>query len=120
MVGTMGRNQVKEGDECARLGRGAVLCGVVWKGLTDKGQIITDMRAETGPSLTDGWNEQASTLQKQWMGRIVIYPMTQDEIRRHVKSVNSYWFFSMSVSSVLWWNQVHGCHGHYMLQRILS
>ena len=94
MVGTMGRNKVREGDECARLGSGAVLCGVVWKGLTDKGQIIKEMRAVRGVSLTDPCNKKDSTLWNQWMGRTVISSMTQGEIRRHVKSVNSHWLFS--------------------------
>lgn len=92
--GTMGRNKVKEGDECARLGSGAVLCGVVWKGLIDEGQIIKDMRAVRGVSLSDPWNKQGSTLWKQWMSRTVISSTTQDEISRHVISVNSHWLFS--------------------------
>ena len=70
------------------------MCGVVWKGLTDEGQIIKDMRAVRGVSLTDLCNKQGSTLWKQWMGRTVISSTTQDEIRRRVKSVNSHWLFS--------------------------
>lgn len=90
----MGRNKVREGDECARLGGGAVLCGVVWKGLTDKGQITKEMRAVRAVSLTDPCNKKDSTLWNQWMGRTVIPSMTQGEIRRRVKSVNSHWLFS--------------------------